>query len=37
MYAGLFVLALLGYAVNRAFLVVDARLMAWHKGLTRTE
>jgi ABC-type nitrate/sulfonate/bicarbonate transport system permease component len=35
MYAGLFVLALLGYAVNRAFLVVDARLMAWHRGLTR--
>jgi ABC-type nitrate/sulfonate/bicarbonate transport system permease component len=37
MYAGLLVLALLGYAVNRAFLLVDARLMAWHKGLTRTE
>jgi len=35
MYAGLFVLALLGYAVNRAFLMVDARLMAWHRGLTR--
>ena len=33
MYAGLFVLALLGYAVNRMFLLVDARLMAWHKGL----
>ncbi len=37
MYAGLLVLALLGYGVNRAFLAVDARLMAWHKGLIRAE
>ncbi len=34
MYAGMFVLALLGYLLNRGFLMVDARLMAWHKGLT---
>lgn len=37
MYAGILVLALTGYAINRAFLLVDARLMAWHKGLTRHE
>lgn len=37
MYAGILVLALTGYAINRAFLLVDARLMAWHKGLTRSE
>ena len=35
MYAGILMLALTGYAINRAFLMVDARLMAWHKGLTR--
>lgn len=34
MYAGMLVLALLGYALNRCFLVADAYLMAWHKGLT---
>ena len=30
MYAGMLVLALLGFALNRCFLFVDARLMAWH-------
>lgn len=34
MYAGMLVLALLGYALNRCFLLVDAYVMAWHKGLT---
>ena len=34
MYAGMLVLALLGYALNRCFLLVDSRLMAWHKGIT---
>jgi ABC-type nitrate/sulfonate/bicarbonate transport system permease component len=34
MYAGMLVLALLGYTLNRGFLLVDTRLMAWHKGLT---
>ena len=34
MYAGMLVLALLGYTLNRGFLLVDSRLMAWHKGLT---
>ena len=34
MYAGMLVLALLGYALNRCFLLVDAYVMAWHRGLT---
>jgi ABC-type nitrate/sulfonate/bicarbonate transport system permease component len=34
MYAGMLVLALLGYLLNRGFLLADVRLMAWHKGLT---
>lgn len=34
MYAGMLILALLGYALNRCFLIADACLMAWHKGLT---
>lgn len=34
MYAGMLGLALLGYGLNRCFLFVDDRLMAWHKGLT---
>lgn len=35
MYAGILVLALTGYAINRVFLLIDERVMAWHKGLTR--
>lgn len=31
MYAGMLVLALLGYLLNRAFLLLDGRLMAWHR------
>ncbi len=34
MYAGMLVLALLGYLLNRFFLLADSRLMAWHRGLT---
>jgi ABC-type nitrate/sulfonate/bicarbonate transport system permease component len=30
MYAGVFLLALLGYSLNRAFLLIESRLMAWH-------
>jgi ABC-type nitrate/sulfonate/bicarbonate transport system permease component len=37
MYAGILVLALTGYAINRAFLLADERVMAWHKGLTRRD
>jgi len=34
MYAGMLVLALLGFDLNRCFLFLDARLMAWHRRLT---
>lgn len=34
MYAGMLVLALLGYGLNRGFLFAEAYLMAWHRGLT---
>ena len=34
MYAGMLVLALLGYGLNRAFLAVDTRLMAWHRPVS---
>lgn len=34
MYAGMLVLALLGYGLNRAFLLADARLLAWHRRLS---
>lgn len=34
MYAGMLVLALLGYGLNRCFLSVEAYVMAWHRGLT---
>ncbi len=30
MYAGIFTLALFGYALNRIFLVFEARLLRWH-------
>src|SRR6195256_6262505 len=30
MYAGIFTLALLGYALNRVFLVIEANLVRWH-------
>jgi ABC-type nitrate/sulfonate/bicarbonate transport system permease component len=31
MYAGIFTLAIFGYALNRIFLAVEARLIAWHR------
>ncbi|MBI2369155.1 MAG: ABC transporter permease [Deltaproteobacteria bacterium] len=37
MYAGIFTLALLGYTLNRVFLALDARVMGWHRGLTKKE
>jgi ABC-type nitrate/sulfonate/bicarbonate transport system permease component len=37
MYAGILVLALTGYAINRGFQFADGRLMAWHKELTRRD
>lgn len=33
MYAGIVLLALLGYFLNRLFLAAESRLMAWHRGL----
>lgn len=32
MYAGILFLGLLGYALNRLFLLVEARVLAWHYG-----
>jgi ABC-type nitrate/sulfonate/bicarbonate transport system permease component len=37
MYAAVAALGVIGYALNRIFLALDARAMAWHKGLTRKE
>jgi ABC-type nitrate/sulfonate/bicarbonate transport system permease component len=31
MYAGIFTLALFGYGLNRVFLAIEARLIAWHR------
>jgi len=36
MYAGMLVLALLGYLLNRAFLLADARLLAWYRRGTES-
>lgn len=33
MFAGIAVVALLGYALNRFFLVVEGRALAWHRGM----
>lgn len=33
-YAGIVVVALLGYALNRFFIAVEAKAMAWHRGMT---
>ena len=37
MYAAVVMLGIIGYALNRIFLVFDARILAWHKGLSRKE
>lgn len=37
MYAAVVALGIIGYALNRLFLAVDAWAMAWHKGYTRRE
>jgi ABC-type nitrate/sulfonate/bicarbonate transport system permease component len=34
MYAGIVVIALAGYALNRLFVAVEARALAWHRGTT---
>jgi ABC-type nitrate/sulfonate/bicarbonate transport system permease component len=33
MYAGIVVVALLGYALNRLFLVLESRAMKWRHGM----
>jgi len=37
MYAAVVALGLIGYALNRLFLLLDARVMAWYRGATRKE
>lgn len=37
MYAGMLSLAIVGYALNRLFLLSYDSILAWHKGLTRNE
>ena len=32
MYAGILFLGFLGYVLNRLFLVVERRVLAWHYG-----
>ena len=34
MYAGIVLVALLGYALNRFFIIFESRAMAWHRGMT---
>jgi len=33
MYAGIIVVAVLGYALNRGFLTLEAKAMKWHHGM----
>ena len=37
MYAGIMVVSLLGYVLNRLFLLVAARVMRWRKGMSARE
>lgn len=37
MFAGVVTLAVLGYALNRLFLAIENRLMAWHQGFTQQQ
>jgi ABC-type nitrate/sulfonate/bicarbonate transport system permease component len=37
MYAAVIALGVIGYALNRLFLAIDAWALAWHKGATRRE
>ncbi|MGH7873373.1 MAG: ABC transporter permease [Candidatus Binatia bacterium] len=34
MYAGILLVAVLGYVLNAIFLVIEARMMKWHHGIT---
>jgi ABC-type nitrate/sulfonate/bicarbonate transport system permease component len=37
MYAGVVTLALVGYVLNRAFLLLESHLLAWHRGFTEQQ
>jgi ABC-type nitrate/sulfonate/bicarbonate transport system permease component len=37
MYAGIVLVALLGYLLNRLFVVLESRAMAWQRGMTARE
>lgn len=37
MYAGIFVVAALGYVFNRLFVALERRMMAWHRGVRTGE
>jgi len=37
MFAGVMTLAVLGYVLNRLFLLIEARLLAWHYGYTQQQ
>lgn len=34
-YAGIIIIALIGYLLGQSLLLVESRLMAWHRGFTR--
>jgi ABC-type nitrate/sulfonate/bicarbonate transport system permease component len=37
MYAGIVIVAAVGYLLNRLFLAMEARLMKWRRGMTARE
>ena len=37
MYAGIITLAAIGYGMNRLFLAIEARMLAWHHGYTQQQ
>src|SRR6185369_4361507 len=37
MYAGIVTLGALGYGMNRLFLAIEARMLAWHHGFTQQQ
>lgn len=37
MYAAILLVAVLGYSLNRLFLLLEGRVMAWHRGMTSGE
>jgi ABC-type nitrate/sulfonate/bicarbonate transport system permease component len=37
MYAGIILVAVLGYALNRGFLALESKAMKWHRGMIARE